>query len=224
MILTCPNCDTRYSVDGSRFPPQGRTVRCAKCGHSWHQPAEPAPVPRDQDVEADIASAPAPSAARTFGAAPPAPRPPLAPRLGLAVGWLGLIAVVALLAAGAVRYRQDIVTIWPRSAALYTRLGLAVNASGLDLRQVASRHETVDGQTVLVVTGQIVNTAARELPVPQTLVVTLSDGDHRELYHWTFAPGVTVLQPGQSAPFLTRLSSPPAATRTMDVRFVKDPS
>ncbi|MDB5741378.1 MAG: hypothetical protein JWP16_2418, partial [Alphaproteobacteria bacterium] len=32
MILTCPNCDTRYSVDGTKFPPAGRTVRCAKCG------------------------------------------------------------------------------------------------------------------------------------------------------------------------------------------------
>ncbi|MDB5735628.1 MAG: zinc-ribbon domain, partial [Alphaproteobacteria bacterium] len=21
MILTCPNCDTRYSVDGTKFPP-----------------------------------------------------------------------------------------------------------------------------------------------------------------------------------------------------------
>ena len=32
MILTCTSCDTRYSVDGSKFPAAGRTVRCAKCG------------------------------------------------------------------------------------------------------------------------------------------------------------------------------------------------
>src|SRR5579862_9013106 len=40
MILTCPSCGTRYSVDGAKFPSQGRTVRCAKCGHSWHQAPE----------------------------------------------------------------------------------------------------------------------------------------------------------------------------------------
>ena len=45
MILTCPSCDTRYSVDGAKFPAAGRTVRCAKCGHSWHQPGEGEVVP-----------------------------------------------------------------------------------------------------------------------------------------------------------------------------------
>ena len=45
MILTCPSCDTRYSVDASKFPAAGRTVRCAKCSHSWHQPGEAAEAP-----------------------------------------------------------------------------------------------------------------------------------------------------------------------------------
>ena len=43
MILTCPSCGTRYSVDGAKFPAAGRTVRCAKCGHSWHQAGRAAP-------------------------------------------------------------------------------------------------------------------------------------------------------------------------------------
>jgi predicted Zn finger-like uncharacterized protein len=40
MILTCPSCGTRYVVKDGAIPPEGRTVRCAQCKHSWHQDAE----------------------------------------------------------------------------------------------------------------------------------------------------------------------------------------
>ena len=48
MILTCPACQTSYTVKDGAIPPHGRTVRCASCKHSWHQPGE----------EAEAASAP----------------------------------------------------------------------------------------------------------------------------------------------------------------------
>ncbi|HWA70351.1 MAG TPA: DUF3426 domain-containing protein [Rhizomicrobium sp.] len=245
MILTCPNCDTRYSVDGAKFPAAGRTVRCAKCGHSWHQAAEapepdsaappdtaaPASASASQagaGAEPEIPAAPADpypvnSPTRTF--APPAaavPRPPIGPQLTVAAGWVGLIAVVLLIAYSALKYRQDIAVIWPQSAGVYSSLGLHVNASGIDFRQVDYRRESEDGQIVLVVTGVIVNAGSRELTVPQTIRVTLSDADNHELYHWTFAPKVATLKPGQQAPFTTRLSSPPAAARHLEVRFAKD--
>jgi predicted Zn finger-like uncharacterized protein len=50
MIITCPSCASRYPVNAASFAPAGRKVRCAKCGHSWHQMPEeaeasmPAPV------------------------------------------------------------------------------------------------------------------------------------------------------------------------------------
>lgn len=40
MILTCPSCGTRYVVKDGAIPPEGRTVRCAQCKHSWHQEPE----------------------------------------------------------------------------------------------------------------------------------------------------------------------------------------
>lgn len=43
MIITCPNCATRYDVDDRRFSPDGRSVRCAECEESWFVPA-PQPI------------------------------------------------------------------------------------------------------------------------------------------------------------------------------------
>ncbi|MEQ7874068.1 MJ0042-type zinc finger domain-containing protein [Sphingomonas sp. ASV193] len=42
MILTCPECETKYVVKDGAIPAGGRQVRCASCKHSWHQDPEPA--------------------------------------------------------------------------------------------------------------------------------------------------------------------------------------
>jgi len=237
MILTCPNCDTRYSVDGSKFPAAGRSVRCAKCGHGWHQAAE-APEPQvPMAPEPVVEAAPEPAAATSAGDAPmassptrafaprsetPKERKPLAPQIAVVAGWAGLILVVLAIAWSAYRYRQDIAVIWPQSDGVYSSLGMHVNASGIDFRQVDYRRQSEDGQIVLEVTGRIVNAGTRELPVPQTVRVTLSDASNHELYHWTFKPTVTTLKAGADVPFTTRLSSPPDAARHLEVRFAKD--
>ena len=42
MILTCPECSTKYVVKDGAIPPGGRQVRCAACKASWHQDPDPA--------------------------------------------------------------------------------------------------------------------------------------------------------------------------------------
>ena len=47
MIISCPNCSTQFTVSDTAIPMEGRTVRCSKCGTSWHQahPSAPEPPP-----------------------------------------------------------------------------------------------------------------------------------------------------------------------------------
>lgn len=49
MIIACPACTTRYVVADSAIGVDGRTVRCAKCRHSWFQ--EGPPIARESGVK-----------------------------------------------------------------------------------------------------------------------------------------------------------------------------
>ena len=57
MILTCPSCGTQYEVKDGAIPVGGRKVRCATCGHSWHQD------PTDEEPEGEAVADMAPEVA-----------------------------------------------------------------------------------------------------------------------------------------------------------------
>lgn len=62
MIIACPACNTRYVVPDTAIGVEGRTVRCAKCRHSWFQEGPRLDVPEPaQPVPAQPAPTPAPS-------------------------------------------------------------------------------------------------------------------------------------------------------------------
>jgi predicted Zn finger-like uncharacterized protein len=238
MILTCPQCATRYQVDAGKFPPAGRNVRCAKCGHVWHQlgpapepesdtevmPQEPAPAPHlagDEPAARGIAHAPMAAMRAQLAREEPREEGVSWPRrVAVSAAWLLLVALVLAIGWGAVVFRDSIATWLPQTSSFYAAAGLPVNPRGMDIVDIASQRQIEDGQNVLVVTGRIVNRSAHELSVPLVLVA-LFDGDKHELYHWTFVPGVSTLNPGAATRFRTRLSSPPDGMRDLEIRFAR---
>lgn len=74
MILCCPACNTRYVVPDSAIGVEGRTVRCAKCRHSWFQEGPTLVVPETKTAPPPAANPPPEPAPQP---SPPATQPPV---------------------------------------------------------------------------------------------------------------------------------------------------
>lgn len=132
MILSCPNCSTRFLVDASALGSTGRSVQCGACGHEWRQePEKPAvhifAVPESDAGDAereppegagDLPDREEPAPVRRL---PPARRRQRQPRRLFSLLLLAVIAVVLL---GSYQFRGIIVTRWPETARLYESLGI----------------------------------------------------------------------------------------------------
>jgi predicted Zn finger-like uncharacterized protein len=213
MILTCPQCSTRYHVDASSIGTPGRTVRCASCGNRWL--AKP-PADAPQVVELDPASPLTDDPLWSAAGAATSPRRSSASLIGWLIGVL-----VILLAASAVIGRNEIVAGFPASASLYQKLGLIDIQPGLQFEDVVARRLEEGGVAVLVVEGAVVNLTDQARPVPP-IRVTLLDGGGRRLQHELFQAEKTRLDGGDKTTFSGRLINPAEQARNFSVVFDVD--
>jgi predicted Zn finger-like uncharacterized protein len=145
--------------------------------------------------------------------APRAERKRRHPGIGLAAVMLMLVAV------GLVAGRAQVVRYAPQTAALYKTVGLPVNLRGLNFTDVRISGENENDVPVLVVAGTIVNSVNRPVSVPR-LRFALLNPSGLETYAWTAVPARTVLGEGETVAFRSRLASPPANIRDVQVRFL----
>jgi predicted Zn finger-like uncharacterized protein len=153
MILTCPECKSRYVVNPNALLPHGRTVRCAKCKHNWfeNKPEEDIEVVTPQsestkdtastetdnnDVSSNKKDAGIDGDDFDFPISQPRKRKrPIAKGSNLPAlqnqkygsgkaGWISLVIFITAIVSLFLIFQEAISTSWPASKRLYAAVGL----------------------------------------------------------------------------------------------------
>jgi hypothetical protein len=149
------------------------------------------------------------------------PAPQRRPRRRVAVGWvvLGMIfALLSLAIFAAIVARKEVAAMWPAAARLYALAGLsgAPTGPGLDLAKIAPTR-TAEG---LVIEGDITNTGSTARDVPR-LRVALRDPAEKETQFKIIDPPTARLGPGETAHFKTSFDHPDEAATGVLVTFAR---
>ncbi|HLK23656.1 MAG TPA: DUF3426 domain-containing protein [Caulobacteraceae bacterium] len=236
MILTCPECATRYFVEDERLSEAGRAVKCGSCGTRWTARAEP-PLELTQSELGAVADDPA--GVRAFGVVDP-PAEELSQlaadelprhfrgraqtrekvREAAASGaiWAGLLAGFLLLIGAAVLLRQDISDVFPRAAGAYAMAGLPVNVVGLSIENQHAQPALKGGHAVLSVSGSLRNVRSGPVAAPP-LRISILNAQGRVLAVNIADPGGALIPPGASRGFAVDVVDPPVGAADVEITF-----
>lgn len=137
----------------------------------------------------------------------------LVPALGV-VAATGIGTLMALTI-----FRHETVRIAPGLAPYFEMVGLEVNSTGLEIRNVRSQIVMEDHREILEISGQIFNITRARQPVP-VIRLSLHNAEGQQIYVWTGAADNAELAAGEKTQFRRRLASPPKDATQVMVRFV----
>jgi predicted Zn finger-like uncharacterized protein len=209
MLIVCPSCASEYTIDPAKLGADGRTLRCAICRDTWFvspagQPAQwpsVADEPRSEMAPVPVADRPA---ARWISVRP-----------GFTAAVLAALLMAIFLAFPGLRHGIE---PWIMAGVRSMAHPVPEGPAPLEFRHVTSELIREEGPSVLVVGGEIVNAASKEVNLPH-LEILVRNEDEQVLASWTSAPPQQSLGSGEAVHFETRLSSPPPDGRQVRVHF-----
>lgn len=240
MILTCPQCATRYFLPDGQVGREGRAVKCTACGNVWRVEGagQPRPEPEPEYVVPSHHFAPEPDPAAVavaqaeeeeFAAGAQrraeilrekkaeAERRQKQQAVITTAVLAGVVAAIALCVALGIIFRIQVVKWWPGTASAYAALGMPINASGLLIDKVQAAPAIIEGRRSLVVTGVLTNASATPRPAP-AFRLRLLDRAGRPLAQRVIetAPPVA-LKVGEARRFQLQVADPPAGAVDVEV-------
>ena len=197
MILNCSSCGTKYVLPPNDLLPNGRKVRCSKCGHIWHQ-SLPSDMPisitanKPQEQIDDIQASNIQINEISKPKLNPRPRHDdlsnkdfVAKRLSSQLnnkqknrGYLWLLLLLIAFSGGlaSIYWRNNILAIWPNTVILYKAIGYLPNdAYGLTIEPPVIESISEGGIDTLVVSGIIKTNLNYERKVPSIMVSIIND-------------------------------------------------
>jgi len=212
MIITCPECETRYGVDAAAIGASGRTVRCSRCSHSWveKQPDNLPPPMASTRLETGRRSRPA----GTNLPALPREKKSKAP----VILWSLIILTVVAMITAAVLKREMIMERVPASTGVYDMFGLIPPpGAGLAIENQRIKALKKGGKQVVRIEGDIVNVSGKSALVPRMLGI-IRDKNGKVLKRWRFQPPLPKLLNKERIGFATEVL-PPEGSVTFVVTF-----
>ncbi|MDP8916256.1 MAG: DUF3426 domain-containing protein [Pseudomonadota bacterium] len=226
MILTCPECATRYFVPDDSVGSTGRTVRCANCGTSWRaEPETPLDLTPEAATPAHEGEAPVePSPGLTGEDLPRAFRQRISAQRRAkkavtasavwAAAGLVVIGLLTLLIVG----RETVARAWPHTASVYAAVGLPVNLVGLAIEEQQAALGYEDGRPAVLVTGALRNVSGEPVTAPP-LRITLLDGEDNTIGVKVSRITNAQVPAGETRRFAVRLQDPPESVANVEIGF-----
>jgi predicted Zn finger-like uncharacterized protein len=132
--------------------------------------------------------------------------------------WTAIVLVLFAFNVALIGSRAEVVRYLPQTASLFAAIGLPVNLRNLKFEGVRISKDSEDGVTTLIIEGNIVSTADKPVEIPR-LRFAARNASGQEVYTWTALASRSILPPGASLEFSSRLVAPPADATDVVVRF-----
>lgn len=170
MILTCPNCTTRFLLSAFVLAPDGRKVKCTNCSETWFQLPDPeelnaAPEEKPQDIPESVKPIPR-------GSSVPAVRDD-EDRGKISAGKIAIAAAVSLILLGGIfiAMKDIIMAAVPTTLPIYKTLGVVSTLPGEGL--VFDRLQAVTSENsetpMIFLSGSVINLSPLDVSVPNML-------------------------------------------------------